>query len=67
LGRGRVDYYVRSSETERKGKAGRPFDAKWVLEKVFVHRGGCVCSRVVCLSFFQFSFAPSGHNAQVAV
>jgi len=51
MGRGWFDYYVCSSETERKGKTDRPFDAKWILEKVFVRRGGCVCSRAVRLVF----------------
>lgn len=51
-GSGRFDYYFRTSEMERKGKTGRPFDTKWILEKVFVSRAGsCVCSRAVRLVF----------------
>jgi len=58
LGRGRVDYYVRSSERERKGKAGRPFDAKWVLEKVFVRRAVAVFAHVSYASRFSNSLSP---------
>lgn len=62
LGRGWFDYYVRSSETERKGKTDRPFDAKWILEKVFPRRGGCVCSRAVRLVFPIPSPPPDAHT-----
>lgn len=69
LGRGRF-WLLRSYEWDRRqeGKAGRPFDAKWILEKVFVPRaGGYVCSRAVRL-VFPILFCPLRiHNAQVAV
>lgn len=39
------------SETGRKGKTARSFDAKWILEEVFMRRGDCVCSRAVRLIF----------------
>lgn len=68
---GWFDYYVRTSETEEeKGGRGRhrPFDAKWILEKVLVPRaGGYVCSRAVRL-VFPILFCPLRiHNVQFAV
>lgn len=67
LGRGWFDYYVYSSETERKEKTDRPFDTKWILEKVFVHVLVAAFAHVPCVSFFQFLRPLRTHNAQVAV
>lgn len=61
LGRGRFDYYVRSSETERKGKTDRPFDAKWILEKVFM-RPWWLRLLTCRAPRFSNSFAPSGYT-----
>lgn len=52
-------------EWDGKKGEGRPFDTKWILEKVFVSRaGGCVCSRAMCL-VFPILFCPPS-NTQCA-